>query len=67
MLDKKMGTHCTLYPLGFQESVKPSSFYYTSSMIVVLVALQGLVQAFEDESPEASSRAKITYILCNMS
>jgi len=61
-----MGTNRVLYPLGFQESVKPSRFYDTSSTIVVLVALQGFVQAFEDESPEASSRAKITYILCDM-
>ena len=34
----------------------------TPCMVVVLVALQGLVQAFEDESPESSSGAKITYI-----
>ena len=57
-----MGTHHTLYPLSLQESVKPGSFYDTS-MIVVLVAFQGLVQAFKDECPEASSGAKITYIL----
>jgi len=55
-----------LYPLGLQESVEPSSFDDTTSMIVVLVALQGLVQAFEDECPEASSRAKIMYILCRV-
>ena len=66
MLDEKLGTHSTLYPLRFQESVQPSRLYHTSSMVVVLVALQGLVQAFEDESPETSSGAKITYILRNM-
>jgi len=58
-----VGTHHTLYPLSLQESVKPGSSYDTSSMIVVLVAFQGLVQAFKDECPEASSGAKITYIL----
>ncbi len=66
MLDEKVGTHCTLYPLGLQESVEPSGFNDTTSVIVVLVALQGLVQAFKDECPEASSRAKIPYILCRV-
>jgi hypothetical protein len=35
-------------------------------MVVVLVALQGFVQVFEDEGPEASGRAEITYILCDV-
>ena len=62
-----MGTNHMLYPLRLQESVKPSRFYDTSSMIVVLLALECLVQVFKDECPEASNRAKITYILCYMS
>ena len=66
LMRQKVRTHRTLYPLGLQESVKPRGFYDTTSVIVVLVALQGLVQAFEDECPEASSRAKITYILCRV-
>ena len=66
MLDEKMGTNHLLYPLGLQESVKPSRFHDPSFMVVVLMALQGLVQAFEDERPESSSGAKIAYILCNM-
>ena len=66
MLDEKMGTNCTLYPLGLQESVTPSCFHDPSFIVVVLMALQGLVQAFEDEHPESSSRAKITYIFHNM-
>jgi hypothetical protein len=41
--DEKVGTHCALYPLSLQESVKPSGFYDTTSMVVVLLAFQGLI------------------------
>ena len=62
-----MGTYCALYPSSFQESIKPGSFDDTSSTVIVLVALQSLVEAFEDECPKTHSRTKITYILSDMS
>jgi len=55
-----------LYPLGLQESIKPGSFHDTSSMVVVLLPLQCLIQVLEDECPEASSRAKTMYVLCDV-
>ena len=55
-----------LYPLGLQESIKPGSFHDTSSVVVVFLPLQCLIQAFEDEHPEASSRAEIAYVFCNV-
>lgn len=55
-----------LYPLGLQERVKPGGFNDSSSMVVVLVPLQGLIQAFEYEGPEASGWAEIPYILRNV-
>ena len=56
-----------LYPLGLQERVKPGRFYDSPSMVVVLVPLQSLIQAFEDVGPEASGWAEIPYILCDVS
>jgi hypothetical protein len=61
-----MRTHPVSYPLGLQESIKPGGLYYTPSLVVVLLALQGFVQVFKDEGPEARGRAEITYILCDM-
>ena len=55
-----------LYPLGLQERIKPSRFYDAPSMVVVLVPLQCLIQAFEDVGPEASGWAEIPYILRDM-